>query len=294
VTALLLVAAGFAAGLSGSLAGLASLFSYPALLAVGLPPVTANVTNTVALTVTAVGSVANSRRELVGQGPTLRRLAAPVVLGGAAGAALLLLTPGDTFEVVVPVLVAGASVVLLAQPRVRAAAVRRAAARAAAEGCAGPDAGPPAADTASADTASADTAPADTAPADTASACPAPAHTAPWTVAALFAVAVYGGYFGAAAGVLMLALLLVALPVTLLQGNALKNLLLGLANATAAVGFALLGPVDWRAVPPMAAGLLVGSWLGPALARHLPATALRIGIAIAGLGLAVTLALRAW
>ena len=271
MTALLLVVAGFAAGLSGSIAGLASLFSYPALLAAGLPPVTANVTNTVALTVTAVGSVANSRRELVGQGPTLRRLAAPVVLGGAAGAALLLLTPGDTFEVVVPVLVAGASAVLLVQPRVRAAAVRRAAARAAAEGGADPGAGPDAVGTTPADT-----------------------HPAPWTVAVLFAVAVYGGYFGAAAGVLMLALLLVALPVTLLQGNALKNLLLGLANATAAVGFALLGPVDWGAVAPMAAGLLVGSWLGPALARHFPATALRISIGIAGLGLAVTLALRAW
>ena len=129
MTVLVLVTAGFAAGLSGSIAGLASLFSYPALLAVGLPPVAANVTNTVALTVTGVGSVASSRPELVGQGPTVRRLALPAVLGGAAGAALLLLTPADTFEVVVPVLVGAASVVLLAQPTVRAAAERRAAAR---------------------------------------------------------------------------------------------------------------------------------------------------------------------
>ena len=105
---------------------------------------------------------------------------------------------------------------------------------------------------------------------------------------ALFAVAVYGGYFGAAAGVLMLALLLVGLPVTLLRANALKNVLLGLANATAAVGFAFTGPVDWRAGGPMAVGLLAGSWLGPALARRLPATALRIGIGVAGLGLAAS------
>jgi uncharacterized membrane protein YfcA len=254
VTDLLLVAAGFAAGLSGSLAGLASLFSYPALLAAGLPAVAANVTNTVALTVTAVGSVAASRPELAGQGPTVRRLALPMVLGGAAGAALLLRTPGTTFEAVVPVLVAGASVVLLLQPRVRAAAMRRAARRREDS---------------------------------------RPGHTAPWTLAALFAVAVYAGYFGAAAGVLLLALLLVGLPLTLLQANALKNLLLGLANATAAVGFALAGPVDWRATGPMAVGLLAGSSLGPTLARRLPATALRIGIGVAGLGLAAVLAARA-
>jgi uncharacterized membrane protein YfcA len=104
---------------------------------------------------------------------------------------------------------------------------------------------------------------------------------------------VYGGYFGAAAGVLVLALLLVGLPVALLQANALKNLLLGLANATAAVAFIAVGPVDWRSAAPMAVGLLAGSWLGPAVARRLPATALRIGIGIAGLGLAVALAVGA-
>lgn len=250
-TALLLVAAGFAAGLSGTIAGLASLFSYPALLAAGLPPVPANVTNTVALTVNTVGAVAGSRPELTGQGPTVRRLAVPVVLGGAVGAALLLLTPSAAFEAIVPVLVGAASVVLLIQPWVRAAAERRAEARAGSDSLDGAGRG---------------------------------------TAVGLFLIAIYGGYFGAAAGVLMLALLLVGLPVTLLQGNALKNLLLGLANTAAAIGFALVGPVDWAAAGPMAAGLLVGSRLGPVVARALPATPLRIGIGIAGLGLAVALA----
>ena len=89
----------------------------------------------------------------------------------------------------------------------------------------------------------------------------------------------------------MLALLLVGLPVTLLQGNALKNLLLGLANTAAAIGFALVGPVDWAAAGPMAVGLLAGSRLGPG-GRPRPAGQhpLRIGIGIAGLGLAVALA----
>jgi uncharacterized membrane protein YfcA len=81
----------------------------------------------------------------------------------------------------------------------------------------------------------------------------------------------------------------VGLPVSLLQGNALKNVLLGLANATAAIGFVAVGPVDWAAVAPLAAGLLVGALLGPAIARRLPATALRIGIGIAGLGLAAAI-----
>ena len=153
--ALLLVGAGFAAGLCGTVAGLASLFSYPALLAAGLPPLAANVTNTVALTATTVGAVAGSRAELTGQGPALRRFAPIVLLGGAAGAAVLLLAPAGTFEAVVPWLIAGASVVLLLQPRIRLAAERRTAGR------------------------------------------DGRVHLS--TSVCLFAVAVYGGYFGAAA-----------------------------------------------------------------------------------------------
>ena len=245
--ALLLVVAGFAAGLSGTVAGLASLFSYPALLAAGLPPLAANVTNTVALTATTVGAVAGSRAELTGQGPALRRYAPVVLLGGAAGAAVLLLAPAGTFEAVVPWLIAAASVVLLLQPRIRLAAERRTAGR------------------------------------------DGRVHLS--TSVGLFAVSVYGGYFGAAAGVLMLAVLLVSLPVSLLDGNALKNVLLGLANTTAALGFAVLGPVDWAAVLPLALGLLAGARLGPVLARRLPATALRVGIGVAGLGLAAAIGL---
>jgi hypothetical protein len=242
--ALLLLAAGFAAGLCGTVAGLASLFSYPALLAAGLGPLAANVTNTVALTASSIGAAAGSRAELTGQGHTLRRFAPVVVLGGAAGAALLLLTPPGAFAAVVPALIAAASLVLLVQPWLRRAAERHGTDRMATRA----------------------------------------------VPAGLFLVSVYGGYFGAAAGVLVLALLLVGLPLSLLQSNALKNVLLGLANAVAAVGFALVGPVDWAAVAPMAVGLLVGARLGPAVARRLPATGLRIAIGVAGLGLAVALA----
>ncbi len=240
-TVALLVSAGFAAGLCGTVAGLASLFSYPALLAAGLAPLPANVTNTVALTVVSAGAAAGSRVELAGQGPTLRRLALATGLGGAAGAGLLLLTPPEAFEAVVPVLVAAAGVVLLVQPRLRRLVERR----------------------------------------------QVRGHA---VAAGMFGISIYAGYFGAAAGVLMLALLLVGLPVSVLQGNALKNVLLGLANAVAALGFAAVGPVVWWAVAPLAVGLLAGARLGPAVARRLPETPLRIGIGVAGLGLAVALA----
>jgi uncharacterized membrane protein YfcA len=253
-TVLLLVGAGLAAGVSGSMAGLASLFSYPALLAVGLPATAANVTNTVSLAFSSVGAAAGSRPELTGQSGSVRRYALISIPGGAAGAGLLLITPPGAFEAIVPVLVASASVVLLAQPWIRRLAVRG---RAAEERDGDDRPG--------------------------------------WVVlGGMLAVSVYGGYFGAAAGVLMLALIMIGLPVSLLQGNALKSVLLGLANAVAAVGFAVFGPVQWWAVPPMAVGLLAGGLCGPWLARRLPTGVLRTGIAIAGLGLAVSLALRSW
>ena len=107
--------------------------------------------------------------------------------------------------------------------------------------------------------------------------------------AGVFLIAIYGGYFGAAAGVMLLALMLVATGDTLARSNALKNVVLGIANAVAAVAFALFGDVDWLAVLPLAAGLLAGGRLGPVVVRHSNATLLRGIIGVAGLGLAVKL-----
>ncbi|MDP5183035.1 sulfite exporter TauE/SafE family protein [Blastococcus sp. BMG 814] len=248
---LLLVAAGVGAGLTGSIAGLASLVSYPALLATGLPPVTANVTNTVALVLNAIGSVSASRPELRGQGRRTVRLAAGAVLGGAAGAALLLSTPSEAFERIVPWLVAGASLVLLLQRPPRALAAQGMAARGAA---------------------------------------PDPR----WLPLGTFAVAVYGGYFGAAAGVMMLALFLLTTGEGLARSNALRNVVLGLANTVAAVAFVLLAPVVWSAALPLALGLFAGGRLGPRVVRRAPQTLLRRLIAVAGLGLAVHLGVQAY
>lgn len=110
--ALLLLAAGVAGGLTGSIAGLASVATYPALLMAGLPPVAANVTNTVALTFNTIGSVWGSLPELEGMGHWLRRVMPMAILGGAAGAALLLSLPAEGFEQVVPILLALSSLTI--------------------------------------------------------------------------------------------------------------------------------------------------------------------------------------
>jgi uncharacterized membrane protein YfcA len=243
---LLLVPAGIGAGLAGGIAGLASLFSYPALLAAGLSPVSANVTNTVALVFNSVGSVSGSRPELVGQRPRLVRLGIAAVLGGAVGAVLLLSTPSGAFEKVVPFLIGLGAVVIL---------IRR-------------DPGQRPHDHHGRDS--------------------------PALVGAMFLVAIYGGYFGAAAGVLLLALLLTATNDTLPRSNAVKNVTLGLANAVAAVGFAIFGPVRWEAVVPLALGCLIGGRIGPIVVRHAPAMVIRVFISIAGMGLAIYLGVQAY
>ncbi|GAB2966485.1 UPF0721 transmembrane protein [Amycolatopsis acidiphila] len=244
---LLLFVAGAGAGLTGSIAGLASLVSYPALLAVGLPPVSANVTNTIAMLGTTVGATAGSRPELAGQRARLKVLCLITAVGGAFGAALLLLTPSGTFTVIVPFLIAGASVLLFLGPRLRKYAEH------------------------------------------------ANAHgLSPAAGVAAFAVAIYGGYFGAAAGVLMLALLSTVWAQSLARSNAAKNLATGAANLVAAVVFACTGKVVWPAVVVLCLGSVLGSWIGPAIVRRLPATPLRIAIGLAGLGLAAALGWQAF
>lgn len=238
----MLLSAGFGAGLVGSVAGLASLLSYPALLAVGLPPLAANVSNTVALVFSGVGSALGSRVELRGQAPRLRPLGAAALAGGATGAALLLLTPASAFETVVPLLVLVASVLVLLAP--------------------------------------------------------SPSELAELTVSGagprlmlgIFAVGIYGGYFGAAAGVMMLALLLMATRESTVRLIAAKNALLGLSNGVAAVAFVLLGPVLWAAVLPLGLGFFLGGRLGPTIARRAPARLLRTLVGVTGVALAAYLA----
>jgi len=238
-----LLGIGVLAGIVSTVASLASVVSYPALLALGLGPVSANVTNTVALMFTAVGAAAGSRPELAGQGRRVLRLGLLTAAGGGTGATLLLLTPARGFEFIAPVLIALGSLVILLRP-------------------------------------------VPARPAD---------PVAGWlSQSGVFAVAIYIGYFGAAGGVLMLAVLIRLFRQSLARTNALKNAISGLANAVAGVGFAIFGPVQWSAALPLAAGFLVGGWIGPALVRRLPAAGLRVFVGICGLAVAIRLAASAY
>ncbi|HET9564950.1 MAG TPA: sulfite exporter TauE/SafE family protein, partial [Mycobacterium sp.] len=111
---------------------------------------------------------------------------------------------------------------------------------------------------------------------------------------AIFVICIYAGYFGAAGGVVLLALLLRAGHATLAHANASKNVIVGAANTVAALAFTFMAPVDWLAVIALGLGCLVGSRLGPVVVRHAPAGPLRVLIGFAGVGLAVKLGIDAY
>jgi uncharacterized membrane protein YfcA len=243
---IVLLAAGTVGGIFSTVVSIASLVTYPALLALGVPPLSANMTNTVSLVFTGAGSVASSRPELAGLGRRVLRLGAVTAAGGAAGAAVLLTTPADAFTMVVPVLIGSASLILLVQPRISQLASARAGEHRLAHG------------------------------------------------AVLFAVAMYVGYFGAAAGIMLLVVLSGMIDEPLVRVNAVKNAVSGMANAMAAVCFALFGAVRWDLVVPLAAGFLIGGWIGPAIARRIPAGPFRVLVSLCGIGLAVRLGISAY
>jgi len=239
---LFLVGAGALASLIGSAGGITSLISYPALLAVGLAPLQANIANAVALVGSGVGSTLGARPELRGHWRTLLRLAVPSVAGGTVGAALLLLTSADLFAWIVPFLIALASSLLLVQPKISTWRQRR-----------------------------------------------HRSENPALALAGMFVVSIYGGYFGAGAGVLTLALLLVLVDQDLPRANAFKNVVLASADVITAVVFVLAGQVVWGVVIPVAVGAMVGGALGPAVVRRVPTRILRIAAALAGFGLSIWL-----
>ena len=236
-----LIAAGFLSGVVGYVTGIASLVSYPALLIAGLPPLTANMTNTVALIPVGVGSTAQARNSLTFD----RRLGlwcVAAAVGGVLGSVLLLLTPAGAFEAIVPYLVATAALAVLGQPLIRRIAGHRDAPRV--------------------------------------------------FVAGLVVIGVYGGYFGAGAGIIFTALALILTAQPLGQATLIKSVLLCASNAVAALGFAIFGDVDWSSAAAMGLGCLAGGWIGPPVVNRLPVAVLRVAIALAGFGLAAWLGLR--
>lgn len=234
VEALLVILAGFGAGALNAVVGSGSLITFPTLLAVGVPPLTANVSNTIGLVPGAAASVYGYRRELRGLGTTLRRLMPATVIGGIIGVVLLLAFPESAFEAVVPWLVAGAVALVVVQPLVgRQAALRQ-----------------------------------------------YTAGYAPWLWFAVLLTGLYGSYFGAAQGVLLIGILGVGTALGLQQVVAVKNVLGGAANLVGAVFYALIAPVNWYAVLFVALGSSLGGLLGAGLARRLPVPVLR-GVVVA-------------
>ncbi|MGW5451590.1 MULTISPECIES: sulfite exporter TauE/SafE family protein [Nocardia] len=233
--------AGIAAGGINTIVGSGTLITFPALLAFGLPPVTANVSNTIGLVPGSVSGVIGYRRELVGQRERLLQLGTASLLGGITGAVLLLTTPEAAFKAVVPVLIIAALILVIVQPRLAAWVKRRR----------GED-------------------------------TPAPAHGGPILLVAVFGTGIYGGYFGAAQGVLLVGLLGVFVHEDIQRLNAVKNVLALIVNAVSAVIFIVIADVNWQAVALIAVGSIIGGQLGAKVGRKLPPNVLRAVIVVVG------------
>ena len=245
LAALAIFAAGVAAGTVNVIVGSGSLITFPTLLALGYPPVLANVSNTVGLTPGNISANIAYRRELAGQRSRLVRLGTASVLGGLGGAALLLALPHSVFKAAVPVLVAGAALLMAFQPRMRASRLRRDQHR---------------------------------------------AHGGAGLLAGVFLTGIYGGYFGAAQGVILIALLAIFIDDDLQRLNGTKNTLVLLVNAVSGLVFIASTHVSWSVAGLIAAGSVIGGQVGGRYGRRIPAAALRWVIVGGGLGVAIGLA----
>jgi uncharacterized protein len=245
--ALAVLAAGVAAGAINTLVGSGSLVTFPVLLAVGYPPLVANVSNNLGLVPGSLSGAYGFRRELAGQRARVRRFAPASLLGGTAGAVLLLALPASAFDAIVPAFVALGVLLVILQPRIN----RRLAARRAG----------------------------------------APEHGGAPALLATGVAGVYGGYFGAAQGILLLAILGTAVDDDLRRVNALKVVLAGCVNGIAAVVFVIAADLAWEAVALIAIGATLGGQLGAHTGRRLPPDALRAVIVVVGIAAIVKLLL---
>ncbi len=242
--------AGFVAGGINGVAGGGSLVSFPALLAVGQPALTANVTSTVGIWPGYLGGLLGFRTDIADQTGRIRSLLPATLGGAAAGATLLLTTPPDAFAAVTPFLILLACVLFAAQPVLTAQLARRADRR--------PRTRPESGATAQVGT---------------------------------FLSALYGGYFGAGLGVILLALLGVLVPDRLVRTSGLRVVLSLATNTVAALLFAVAAPVAWGAAGLLAAGSLAGGYAGARLSRRVPTLVVRAFVVVIGLLAAIRLLL---
>jgi uncharacterized membrane protein YfcA len=230
------------AGTINTVVGSGTLVSFPILVAVGLPPVTANVSNTIGLVPGSLTGAWGYRRELRGQGHRLRWLMPATTLGGVIGAVLLLWLPDSAFEAVVPVLIGLGVLLVVLGPRISRWVLARHEARGG-----------------------------------------VPERGVWWVWPAVFGTGVYGGYFGAAQGVLLMAIFGIGIEDHVQRHNAVKNVLAALVNAVAAVVFIVVADVDWRAVLLLATGAIIGGVIGASVGRRLSPTLMRAVIVVVGL-----------
>lgn len=280
IEAVAILGAGLAAGTINAVVGSGTLITFPTLLAFGYPPLVANVSNTVGLVPGVLSGIHGFRKELFGQKARLFFLGSGSLLGGVLGAILLLVLPADAFNAIVPILIALALVLVVIQPRVAAwVAARRQ------NGDPNSNAEPAEAGAEPAETSAEPASNADSALEPSASAKkPAGIERGGLVLWALvFGTGVYGGYFGAAQGVLLLALLGIAFTDPMSQLNGAKNVLAALVNGVAAVIFIALSPVNWGIVALLATGSIAGGQLGARIGRKLPPTALRALIVCVGI-----------
>jgi uncharacterized membrane protein YfcA len=284
----LLVAAGLAAGVVNAIAGGGSLITFPSLIAVGLPSVDANVTNSIAVFPGYVSSVAGSRADLAGQGRRLRAIVPTSLAGTAIGCALLLGTPARAFEVIVPFLVLGAAAILFFQERLRALVGRSSAKRGQPTGRSSAEQGQPTGRS-SAERAEPTGPSASESGSSTAEMRRSSVGRKVGLQAVVFVGAIYGGYFGAALGVMYVAALALVLDETLSRINALKNVLSACVGLVTVVVFAIFAPVHWGAALTIAPATIIGGYAGAHLARRLPARVLKV--LIVGFGTVIGLVL---
>jgi uncharacterized protein len=245
---ILICLAGVGAGAINAVVGSGTLITFPTLVALGYPPVTATMSNAVGLVAGGISGTWGYRRELSGQWDRLRWQIPASLLGAGLGAWLLLHLPEKVFVAVVPVLLIGALILVVVGPRIQAWARKRS------------DAAGRSAEVVS------------------------PGRMAA-VVAATFVVGVYGGYFTAAQGILLIGLMGALLPESMQRMNAAKNLLSLLVNIVAAAAYTLVAfdRISWLAAGLIAVGSLAGGFLGAHYGRRLSPGALRIIIVIIGL-----------
>ncbi|MEU0269242.1 sulfite exporter TauE/SafE family protein [Nocardioides sp. NPDC006303] len=250
VDQLVVLAAGLGAGILTSTVGVASLLSFPVLVAVGLPPVVANTSNTVGMTPAGLSGSFGYRRELAEHPGATAAVLITAGGGSIAGALLLLWLPGSVFEAVVPWLILGTCVLVGVQPRLSRFLRQHAV---------------------------------DDEPR---------VRISGFTTVFATLTGAYGGYFGAGSGVMMMAVLGLGTDLEFRTVNALKTLAVMASNVVATVIFVAIADLDWRAVGLLAAGSVVGGYVGAHIGRRLPATVLRSLIVVVGIGAATLMIVR--